>query len=358
MVTTTAEHVSPLHPPKNQRTHAASESNLPLARRLKTLPTAQLRTLIKEHQPTSGGGRCRRCGQPYGPSSRACEVSRAIRHEISTRQRGRHTTIPNRISACRAQPHHWQLDNGDESKWRRAIELCGTCPLLTQCHTELEGLLAEQKPPVEMIFAGRAFDNDGNEVEPQRFHEFAMAQTRGNKRRRSVLAKEREPATANTLLIAYSRLGKQWSISVIDGEICARRRGRTGPAALISDIVAVEGPLRLEYRHPTRSGAAAAPPAIEPDTSSALGSHSGSDNSGTQQTNANFIGDIYAYDHLRRKWALVAVGGQIRARLVRGGQPPKVMSATDLATACGPIMLSPPRPIDDWLDESLAADPL
>ncbi|WP_063045040.1 hypothetical protein [Nocardia pseudovaccinii] len=45
-----------------------------------------------------------------------------------------------------------------------------------------------------------------------------------------------------------------------------------------------------------------------------------------------------------RRWALLAVNGTIRARLLHGICTPAVMDAVDLVDVYGPLILSPPRP--------------
>lgn len=51
-----------------------------------------------------------------------------------------------------------------------------------------------------------------------------------------------------------------------------------------------------------------------------------------------------AFDRDGREWAVLAIDGSVKARLVRGVAAPAVMDLDELAEMYGPLILSPTRP--------------
>ncbi|MFB8281089.1 hypothetical protein [Nocardia colli] len=66
---------------------------------------------------------------------------------------------------CADRPDDWDLDTGSPEAWRKAIEICTDCPLITQCRELAESLAQRGDAPRAMIWAGVPYDNTGKIVE-------------------------------------------------------------------------------------------------------------------------------------------------------------------------------------------------
>lgn len=58
---------------------------------------------------------------------------------------------------CVGQTELFDLDIGRLPQWQEAMDLCGTCPAIAACHA-----LARQVGPQSMIWAGRAYNENGD----------------------------------------------------------------------------------------------------------------------------------------------------------------------------------------------------
>lgn len=65
---------------------------------------------------------------------------------------------------CATNPDNWDLDTGNPSTWRQAVQTCYACPLFAQCSELAEKLADTGQSPQAMIWAGVGYDNAGNVV--------------------------------------------------------------------------------------------------------------------------------------------------------------------------------------------------
>ncbi|MFE3261062.1 hypothetical protein ACFXPS_38860 [Nocardia sp. NPDC059091] len=74
---------------------------------------------------------------------------------------------------CAEGPNDWDLDIGTPDAWRAAVEVCRSCPLLTECAQLAQGFIDRGDAPRSMIWAGVPYDNSGKIVENLDRHRIA-----------------------------------------------------------------------------------------------------------------------------------------------------------------------------------------
>ncbi|MBF6215690.1 hypothetical protein IU436_28910 [Nocardia farcinica] len=313
-------------------------AGLPLPIRLRQFPTRVLIRLLRVHHPISTGGRCARCGQRYPAGSQICHTSRAIYDELARR---RHYLIvrSQQPTPCKQNPHMWQVDGDDALRWEAVMKLCKkSCPILAQCQQQLEQQLAAKEPPISMIQAGRAFNDHGAEITAHLYFSAAMQAVANLRTSRPSRPSRNTKETADqmgSVQFARDHQGRQWALMAVDGEILAKRWPSPDAPAPVADVIAVEGPLILEPLHPADEQL------VDAAEAAVRRLYAFRAPSGDLPGSAALA--VHATDVEQRRWALVVVGGQIRARLVRGTCKPAVMTVSDLVDAYGPLTLAPTR---------------
>ncbi|WP_280454732.1 hypothetical protein [Nocardia brasiliensis] len=67
--------------------------------------------------------------------------------------------------ACEGMSDDWDLDVGTPIRWKAAVRICSSCPLLAQCEEFAQALIARGDGPRALIWAGVGYDNSGRVVE-------------------------------------------------------------------------------------------------------------------------------------------------------------------------------------------------
>ncbi|WP_069159698.1 hypothetical protein [Nocardia altamirensis] len=77
-------------------------------------------------------------------------------------------TLPPKTAArpaCEGMSDDWDLDVGTPIRWKVAVRICHSCPLLSQCQEFAQTLIARGDAPRALIWAGVGYDNSGRVVD-------------------------------------------------------------------------------------------------------------------------------------------------------------------------------------------------
>ncbi|WP_370185176.1 hypothetical protein [Rhodococcus wratislaviensis] len=136
----------------------------------------QLLRLADEH---TGNHRCPRCGFVYSATVRFCPTYRRIRNVLESRLLMHVTpsSSPTR-GLCAGKGSDWTVKDIDLPSWRKAMDICSECPLLTKCRKELNIQLDSGQRPLEQIIAGLLFTTTGRAVTRAELNEYAIRRGR------------------------------------------------------------------------------------------------------------------------------------------------------------------------------------
>ncbi|MEC3920672.1 hypothetical protein [Nocardia sp. CDC160] len=66
---------------------------------------------------------------------------------------------------CVDRPSDWDLDAGTPDAWQAAVQICGSCELLTRCAELAQALIQRGTGPRALVWAGVAYDDAGRVVQ-------------------------------------------------------------------------------------------------------------------------------------------------------------------------------------------------
>ncbi|MGV9869474.1 hypothetical protein [Rhodococcus koreensis] len=123
----------------------------------------------------TGDHRCRRCGFMYSATVRFCPTYRRIRDVLESRRLVHITPSPSPDHGlCADKGSGWTVRGIDLSSWRKTIDICSACPLLTKCREELNTQLDLGQRPREQIVAALLFTTTGRAVTRAELDDYAI----------------------------------------------------------------------------------------------------------------------------------------------------------------------------------------